>query len=248
MNLPPVTLPLFGVTSVTPPVPKPLHLLTISAIIAIMRYSQLLQIVQEEPLFETSLLTVGNVSPYQAQRRLADWSKAGKVVPLRRGLYALPKAKRPFEPHPFQVANRLVVGSYVSLEMALRYYSLIPEHVAVVTSVTTGRPRECENEFGRFLFRHLHPRCFFGMEYRLITDRQYAYVAYPEKALLDLIYLRKGGDSPDFIQSLRLQNLEQLDLDRLQQFTNRLNKPKLYRATAVIKRLAETEMMEYELL
>jgi predicted transcriptional regulator of viral defense system len=187
------------------------------------------------------------VSPYQAQRRLTDWSKTGKVVPLRRGLYVLPKAKRKFEPHPFYIANRLAAGSYVSLEMALRYYSLIPEHVAAITSVTTGRPREWENEFGRFLYRHIHPRFFFGMEYRMVTGGQYAYVAHPEKALLDLIYLRKSGDSPDFIQSLRLQNLEQLDLDRLQQFSERFNKPKLCRATAVIRHLAETEMREYEL-
>jgi len=213
-----------------------------------MRYSQLLHLVGKSPLLETPLLTVGKVSPYQAQRRLSDWSKAGKVTPLRRGLYVLPKAKRKFEPHPFLIANRLVAGSYVSLEMALHYYSLIPEYVAVITSITTGRPREWENEFGRFLYRHLHPRYFFGMEYRLITGQQYAYVAYPEKALLDLLYLRKGGDSPDFIGSLRLQNLEQLDLERLQQFTNRFNKSKLHRAAAVIKGLAETEAKEYELL
>lgn len=213
-----------------------------------MRYSQLLHIVGKEPLFETPLLTVGSVSPYQAQRRLVDWSKAGKVVPLRRGLYVLPKEKRKFEPHPFHIANRLAIGSYVSLEMALRYHNLIPEHVAVITSVTTGRPREWENEFGRFICRHIHPRYFFGMEYRLIIDQQYAYVAHPEKALLDLIYLRKGGHSSDFIQSLRLQNLEQLDLDRLQQFVNRFNKPKLHQAATVIKRLAETEVREYELL
>jgi len=214
----------------------------------IMRYSHLLDIVGGEPLFETPLLTVKDVSPYHAQRRLTDWAKTGKVVPLRRGLYALPKAKRKFEPHPFYIANRLAAGSYVSLEMALRYYNLIPEHVAVITSVTTGRPREWENGFGRFLYRHIHTRYFFGMEYHLLLGQQYAYIAYPEKALLDLIYFRKGGDSPDFIRSLRLQNLEQLDLDRLQRFCNRFNKPKLQRATNVIRHLAETEMREYELL
>jgi len=130
----------------------------------------------------------------------------------------------------------------VSLEMALGYYSLIPEHVAVITNVTTGRPGEWENELGRFFYRHLHPRYFFGMEYR------YAYMAYPEKALLDLIYLRRSGDSPDFIQSLRLQHLEQLDLDRLQQFATRFNKPKLHRAAAIIRQLVEIEAAEYEIL
>ena len=213
-----------------------------------MRYSQALDILRNTPLFESSLLTVGKNSPYQVQRRLSDWARVGKVIPLRRGLYVLPKAKRSFDPHPFLVANRLETGSYVSLEMALRYHNLIPEHVALITSVTTGRPREWKNEFGRFLYRHIHPRYFFGMEYRLIFGEQFAYIAYPEKALLDLIYLRKGGDSAEFIRSLRLQNLENLDLVRLDEFANRFNKPKLKRATLIIKELAEQEMQEYEVL
>lgn len=213
-----------------------------------MRYVQVLDILGDEAIFETPLLTVGNVSPYHAQRRVTDWSKAGKITPLRRGLYILPKAQRKFKPHPFQIANHMAAGSYISLEMALRYYHLIPEHVAVITSVTTGRPREWKNEFGRFLYRHVQPRYFFGMEYRLILEGQYAYIAYPEKALLDLIYLRKGADSPEFIQSLRLQNLDQLDLARLREFANRFDKPKLHRAAAEIRELVSREMREYELL
>ena len=213
-----------------------------------MRYSQVLDTLRDTPLFESSLLIVGKNSAYQVQRRLSDWTRAGKVIPLRRGLYILPKTKRKFEPHPFCIANRLETGSYVSLEMALRYHNLIPEHVAVVTSVTTGRPREWKNEFGRFLYSHILPRYFFGMEYRLIVEGQFAYIAYPEKALLDLIYLRKGGDSLEFIQSLRLQNLENLDLARLEEFAEHFNKPKLKRAAVVIRKLAEEEMHEYEVL
>ena len=47
--------------------------------------------------------------------------------------------------------------------------------------------------------------------------------------------------------SLRLQNLEQLELDRLTQFAHRFNKPKLHRATNIIVQLAETDAAEYEL-
>ena len=75
-----------------------------------MRYSECLQIVGENSLFETSLLAAGNVSPYQAQRRLTDWSKAGKVVPLRRGLYALPKGIRVIEPHPLSGSQSVGCG------------------------------------------------------------------------------------------------------------------------------------------
>ena len=213
-----------------------------------MRYTQLLHLVGEEPLFETAMLAEQEPTPYHAQRRLADWTKTGKVIPLRRGLYALPKPLRQVEPHPFLVANRLVPNSYVSLEMALRHYNLIPEHVAVVTSVTTGRPGAWENEFGRFLYRHIHPRYFFGMMQQEVAAGQKALVATPEKALLDLIYLRKGGDDPAFIQSLRLQNLDELDMERLHAFAARFDKPKIYRAVQVIEALAEAEKREYEWL
>ncbi len=101
-----------------------------------MRWQQLQNIVQDQPLFETSLLLTGDVTRHQAQRQLSDWTKAKKLVQLRRGLYSFPNQN----PHPFILANKLVLGSYVSLQMALANYHLIPEHVAVVTSVTTQRP------------------------------------------------------------------------------------------------------------
>jgi predicted transcriptional regulator of viral defense system len=213
-----------------------------------MRYAQLLNLMGAEPLFETSWMAEQEPSPYHAQRRLVDWTKTGKVVPLRRGLYALPRPLRQVEPHPFVVANRLVSNSYISLEMALRHYNLIPEHVAVVTSVTTGRPGEWENEFGRFLYRHIHPRYFFGMMRERVAQGQTVCIAYPEKALLDLIYLRKRGDDPAFIRSLRLQNLDTLDMERLRTFAAQFDKPKIYRAVQVIEVLAETETQAFEWL
>lgn len=209
-----------------------------------MRWQQFQRIIQDQPLFETSLLLTGNVTPHQAQRQLSDWTRARKIVKLRRGIYTLPH----HNPHPFVVANCLVPGSYVSLQMALAHYHLIPEHVAVVTSVTTQRPGKYENKFGRFTYRHIHPSLFYGIEYRLLVDKEYAYVAMPEKALLDLIYFRPQGDSREYIESLRLQNLEALDIGRLHRLAERSGKPKLKRAAGVIEAIARREAEEYESL
>lgn len=74
-----------------------------------------------------------------------------------------------------------------------------PEFTILNDAVTTGRPGEWKNEFGRFLYRHIHPRYFFGMTRQRVAQGQGAIIAYPEKALLDLIYLRKRGDDPAFI-------------------------------------------------
>jgi predicted transcriptional regulator of viral defense system len=209
-----------------------------------MRWQQLQHTVQNHPLFETSLLLTGDVTRHQVQRQLSDWTQAQKIIQLRRGIYALPNQ----DPHPFVVANHLVSGSYVSLQMALAYYHLIPEHVAVVTSVTTQRPGKFKNKFGRFSYRHISASLFFGIEYRLLVDDEYAYVASPEKALLDLVHFRPQGDSAAYIESLRLQNLEILDLERLHSFAERAGKLKLKRAASVIEAIAQREAEEYELL
>jgi predicted transcriptional regulator of viral defense system len=209
-----------------------------------MRWQQLQQIVKDQPLFETSLLLAGDSTRQQVQRRLTDWTKAQKVIQLRRGIYTLPQQN----PHPFVVANHLVPGSYVSLQMALAYYHLIPEHVAIVTSVTTQRPVTYENKFGRFTYRHINPALFYGIDYRLLVDDEYAYVATPEKALLDLVHLRPGGDSAAYLESLRLQNLEILDLKRLRAFAHQSGKPKLARAARIIAAITRREAEEYETL
>lgn len=81
-----------------------------------------------------------------------------------------------------------------------------------------------------------------------MSPDQHAFVATPEKALLDLAYLHPGGDSPAYLQELRLQNLERLDLDGLQQMAERAGKSKLRRVAACVTELARAEVEEYELL
>jgi predicted transcriptional regulator of viral defense system len=177
---------------------------------------------------------------------VADWTRAGKVVQLRRGVYALAEPGGQRRPHPFVLANRLAPASYVSLQMALSYYSLIPEHVAVVTSVTTGRPGQWETAYGRFVFRHIQTPFFYGFEYRAVSRSEQAFVATPEKALLDLVYLQPGGDEPEFLAELRLQNLDLLDVERLFALARRLGKPKLIRAAQIIVDLAAEEAAAYQ--
>jgi predicted transcriptional regulator of viral defense system len=99
-------------------------------------------------------------------------------------------------PHPFLVANRMVRGSYVSLQSALAYYSLIPEYVAVTTCVTTARPARWETPLGAYVFRDIKPDLFYGYLRIDLGGGQHAFVASPEKALLDLVYLQPGGGAP----------------------------------------------------
>jgi predicted transcriptional regulator of viral defense system len=211
-----------------------------------MEFEKLLEIVGEEPVFETSLLLAGNVDPANIRRQLSRWVKSGRIVQLRRGLYVLARPYRKIEPHPFKVANHLVVPSYVSLQSALGFYSLIPEPVPMTVSVTTRRPGRRKTDLGEFAFRHLKVELFSGYTRMDVGYGQKAFVATAEKALIDFIHLHPGSDAPGYLAGLRLQNMDQLDLDRLERQAADSSKPKLQRAVAAVRNLAEREAGEYQ--
>jgi predicted transcriptional regulator of viral defense system len=213
-----------------------------------MEFQELLRIVGDEPLFETGLLLAGDVNPDNVRRQLFRWTAAGKLYQLRRGLYALAPPYQKKRPHPFLVANRLARASYVSLQAALAYYGLIPEHVPVVTSVTTARPVEYETPLGHHTFRHVKRELLYGYHLVKVGDDQQAFVATPEKALLDHVYLEPEGDKPAYLRELRLQNLERLDVAALRQMAEQASNSKLKRAAASVAALAEREQEAYEVL
>jgi predicted transcriptional regulator of viral defense system len=211
-----------------------------------MKLDRLLEIVGEEPVFEAGLLLAGDIDPADVRRQLSRWVEAGKLAQLRRGLYALVPPYRRVLPHPFLVANLLVRGSYVSLQAALAHYGLIPEYVPVTTSVTPGRPGHFDTPLGSYLYRHLRKDLLTGYRRTLLTGGQEAFVATPEKALLDLLYLEPDGDSAPYLNELRLQHLDRLDLDELHRQAERFGKPKLLRAAEQVARLAAAEATEYQ--
>jgi predicted transcriptional regulator of viral defense system len=213
-----------------------------------MNFKDLLRIVGNEPVFGTELLLAGSVDPPTVQRQLSRWTRQGYLVQLRRGLYTLAPPFQKVAPHPFIIANQMVKASYVSQQSALAHYGLIPEYTPVTTSVTTGRPGQWETPLGSFQFNHIKTDLFFGYRWINLSQQQYAFVALPEKALLDLLYLTPGADDAPYLAELRLQNLEHLQLDTLHQYTRQTGSAKLQRAVALIAELAQQEAEAYEIL
>jgi len=202
-----------------------------------MKFSELLNIVEEEPVFSTSLLLAGAVQPAEIYQQLSYWEKTGRILQLRRGLYALAPPWQKVRPHPFSVANAMVPGSYVSCQSALAHVGLIPEWVPMVTSVSTGRPGIWQTPLGEYWFRHIRESLFFGYRRIEVVTGQHAFVARPEKALLDLIHLQPEGDSREYLAELRLQNWERFDLDTFAGMVERGGRPKLRRALRVVEQL-----------
>lgn len=210
-----------------------------------MKFMELLEIVADEPVFETGFLRSGRGSEPGLEAQLSRWCAAGKLLRLRRGLFALGPPYRKVVPHPFLVANRLSPGSYVSGLSALAFANAIPEYVPEVTSCGPARPHVRETPLGRFSFRYVKPALRTGYRLAGLVDGQSAFVARPEKAFLDLAHLQPGGDAPAWIDELRM-DFKQLSPSRLRAMATATESPKLARAAAHVIRRATDLGPPYE--
>ena len=210
-----------------------------------MKFESLLKLIGDDPVFKSSLLLAGNINPQIVRLQLSRWVNSGRIYQLRRGLYSIAPPYQKIKPHPFLVANLLQKASYVSLQSALSYYGLIPEVVNITTSVSTGRPEKLETPLGIYEFRHLKTDLLFGYQMTKLGD-QSAMVATPEKALLDLIYLQTGGNSTAYLNELRLQNTDQLDLVLLEKQSEKFGTPKMLKAAKEIARIISSETSKFE--
>jgi len=125
--------------------------------------------------------------------KISELLKSRELLSLRRGLYvAGPESDLPI-PHSFLIANHLRGPSYVSLESALSYWGMIPEHVHEVSSATLKTAKTYTNELGTFSYQHLSaPYYSFGIQQEELVPQQVALIATREKALCDKIVLTSG--------------------------------------------------------
>jgi predicted transcriptional regulator of viral defense system len=201
-----------------------------------MKIEWLLETFSDQPIVESdSIITLTGDAP-SARVQISRWVASGVLLQLRRGYYLLAKRYRKKEPDPLYIANVLCAPSYVSLEYALGYYGLIPESVAAITSITTGRPQVLDTPLCRFDYHHVTPPRFFGYETQGLRSFAPVQIALPEKALLDLVYFTPGRIDEHFFDSIRLQNIESLDLAVLRDTASRMGGPKMRFAVEAFKR------------
>lgn len=208
-----------------------------------MKWQDVLAKIGQEPVFSPGFLVSGTTGLAEVRVQLSRWVKTGKLIQIRKGLYSLAAPFRKVQPEPFLLSNAMKPGSYVSLQSALAHYGMIPEYVPVVTAVTTGRPESVHTPEGQFIFRHVKKSWFFGYQQVELAPQQQAFVAVPEKALLDLVYLTPGSERRTYLDALRLQNLDTLDPGLLQTW-ERQQGPKLKKATQLILEMIEEDSGE----
>ncbi|MDZ4697892.1 MAG: hypothetical protein SGI86_22355 [Deltaproteobacteria bacterium] len=203
-----------------------------------MNFQELLDAVPWHGLFRVRDILPGR-SEASLRVQLSRWVKAGKLQRLSGAAYAINKPFRePNMLHPFFVANFLFPETYISQESALAYYDMIPERIVSHLSITHGRPARRETPLGTFVTNHISAERA-GLDEALVDRRQLVRIGTRERALLDLIWLVPKGESAAHLRSLRLQNLEALDFDKLTNLAG--SSGKLNRAVTQIAEIKKQE-------
>ena len=193
--------------------------------------------------FEMVLLLSGEKAEC-VHTELYRWRQAGKLVELRRGLFALAEPWRQGGLDGAALACPLYGPSYLSGLWALNRCKAIawgddgamtaakPEF----TSVTARPARVFENAFGRFSYVTLPRDLLFGSRTEEIGGRR-ARVAWPEKALLDFCFASGGEWDEGRFEAARIDP-EPLDFKRLGEFAARAGRPRLARAAGAFANYA----------
>lgn len=177
-----------------------------------MNYFAFKQKIDDFYCFETKelRLILGKDFSHTTLVNLKNWIKKGHLIMLRRGLYLIAEVSKKVD--PMVVSTKIYPPSYVSMEMALSYYGIIPEAVFTVTSVTTRKTKEFKNSMGVFSYQKIKKEAFGGFETKKQNGISFN-LALPEKAVVDFLYLNRNILSGDYEQFLEYRFNEDFKFD-----------------------------------
>ncbi len=165
------------------------------------------------------------------------WVKKGLLLRLRKGYYTFPEYKSKPDFTLF-FANRIYRPSYISLHTALAFYGIIPEAVVQITSVTSLKTANFNNELGEYEYKSIREELMFGYDIKPIANEKTLQLALPEKALLDLLYLYPFYNSEQDMEDLRLDEdflLDEIDLERLEDYLSRFKSKALQKRVRLLR-------------
>jgi len=136
---------------------------------------------------------------------------AQEILRVRRGLFCLAARYTQQPVHPFELAQRILGPSYISLEAALAHHGWIPEAVYTITCVSRSRSRSFDTPLGHFSYTRVPQELFYaGVQRQELQSGGIVFLAEPLKALADYVYAHGvdwAGLSP-VRASLRVEDTE----------------------------------------
>lgn len=132
-----------------------------------------------------------------AGRRLRGLEQAGLIRHLRRGLWAVDREVKPFAAAPFLTDP---FPAYVSFWSALAWHGLIEQIPRQISVASLDRPRRISTSIGTYEIHHLTASVFGGFS----GSEGTGYLAQPEKALFDTVYVRAAAGTHAYFPELAL--------------------------------------------
>lgn len=184
----------------------------------------------DQPVFRTAeaaaCLRIENARASKMLGRLAD---VGLLEHLPRALWALPDK-----------TDRLILPTYlaapfpccISLQTALYHHGIVSQIPDVIYAVSPARTKRFFTSMGVISIHHIAPTFFGGFD----MDENGIFMATPEKALLDLLYL-SPAKSRLFCAWPELDELPRLRVRELRTWIRRIDDTR--RRTCVIRKLAQ---------
>jgi predicted transcriptional regulator of viral defense system len=183
-----------------------------------MQYLDLKSQLKDFPVF--SIKDIEKVDLSFHKQRLSEWQKKNYVKKIRQGFYIFSDLQIN-EKILFTIANRIYEPSYVSLEMALSIYGLIPEAVYGVTSVTSQNTKNIKTPVGDLIYKHVQPDLMFGYELREHDGHHYQ-IAEVEKAVLDYLYFNSKINDNESFEGMRFNTSELKEKLNMEKFNKYL--------------------------
>lgn len=180
-----------------------------------MRFEEFRKIVKDLPIIGNGYLKQLNRHNPSLNIQLERWVKKGYLTHLRRNFYLLNSEDKKNGPSKMFIAKEIYSPSYISLEYALSIYGLIPERARDITSVTAKKTAKFENKLGTFIYQHIKENCFTGFIEKKDEAGLVYFIATPEKAVVDFLYLNKNRFDKNYRdilkESFRFQNTGSLN-------------------------------------
>ncbi len=147
--------------------------------------------------------------------------KRGLLIRIKRNLYITPEKFNSLkEINLFQLANLIQTPSYISLVSALSYYNISTQQLQrVVESVAQKRSKSVkvkDVEFRYFLVKKNY--------YNGFSLERNIFIASPEKALADIIYLSSLGKYSCDFAAIDFSKIDKPGIDKFLSYTNKRTK------------------------
>lgn len=195
-----------------------------------MKYIELKQYLKDFTVF--SLIDIERIDGNFHRRRLNEWQDKGYIKKVIRGYYIFSDLELD-ENALFEISNEIYSPSYVSFEMALSYYGLIPEGVYGITSAATHKTYKFKTAIGEFSYRTIKPALFWGYDIVKYKNKRFK-IASMEKAVLDYLYINSGIKQEFDFAGIRINKesfLKQLNESKLTEFLKRFPQKTLAKKT-----------------